>query len=155
MDRERPLNARGRRAAKHVGGRLSELGLTPDHAIISSSARTRETWKLMSPEFAVAPEPDFADAVYEASPGQLLEIARGAPRSATCLMLLGHNPTVGSLAHYLADGMIEARTGWRFLKFPTAAVAVFTVSASNWQELGPDTSQLERFLDPRSLNTLA
>ena len=151
-DHDRPLNGRGREAARRLGQVLQSRGLEPDHALVSSSLRTCETWALLSEAFAEPPAPHYLEQLYGAPPGAMLELARQAPEGVSCLLLLGHNPGTSALARYLADGGGAAhRRDGRFLKFPTAAAAVFRVTAPDWSGTGPDTVRLESFLDPRNL----
>ena len=43
-DHDRPLNGRGRRAARELGDWLASRGYLPEEVLCSSALRTRETW---------------------------------------------------------------------------------------------------------------
>ena len=47
-DFDRPLNKRGRSAAKTMGRHLHRNGLRPDLVLCSAARRTQETWTLVS-----------------------------------------------------------------------------------------------------------
>ena len=54
-DIDRPLNPRGRRAAPAIAGYLDAEELRPDLAIVSPSARTRETFAAVQDVFEGLP----------------------------------------------------------------------------------------------------
>lgn len=150
-DHDRPLNARGRDAATRIGTALETRGLGPDRALVSTSTRTRETWDHLAAEFSGQPAVSFRHGIYEASATALLAFLRDQPAQVHTLLILAHNPATGWLAHYLTGRDSPVGQGYRFLKFPTAAAAVFRVSATDWSGLAPETAELALFLEPRNL----
>ncbi len=92
-DHDRPLNARGYRAAQLVGAALSELGCVPDVVLSSTATRTRETWVQMEPHFGGHPRVEFHRALYLAAPRDVLATIADAPDEAETVMVLGHNPS--------------------------------------------------------------
>jgi len=54
-DRDRPLNTRGEKSARAVGKWLAKRGHVPELALVSSSERTRQTWRLVARAFDAAP----------------------------------------------------------------------------------------------------
>ena len=54
-DQNRPLTERGRSDAVRVGAYLARHAFVPDGALVSPSARTRETWSLVAKAFTKAP----------------------------------------------------------------------------------------------------
>lgn len=150
-DHDRPLNARGRDAAARMGRELETRGLRPDRALVSTSKRTRETWERVSRAFPEQPEASFHGAIYEASATALLTLLRNQSGPVRTLLMLGHNPSTGWLAQFLAGRDHPQGRDYRFLKFPTAAAAVFRVSAGDWSALAPETAALALFLEPHSL----
>ncbi len=150
-DVDRPLNRRGREAAGAVGAYLAAERLVPDYAAVSISRRTRETWSLLSREIAYPPEAAFVETLYHADSPAMLRMVQESPDDARCVLLLGHNPGMSALAFSLAGGSGVRSSGARFLKFPTAALAVFSVSTPRWAEFRPGDAKIERFVDARSL----
>lgn len=150
-DHDRPLNARGRDAAARVGAALETRGLRPDRALASTSRRTRETWERMVAAFSEQPGISFHRGIYEASATALLALLRDQPAQTRCLLVLGHNPAMGWLAQFLAGRDHPEARDYRFMKFPTAAAAIYRVSATDWSGLAPETAELELFLEPGSL----
>lgn len=82
----------------------------------------------------------------------MLWTIRETPAHASCVLLLGHNPGMGVLAHYLAGGNGSGPTDIRFLKFPTAGLAVFSVNSKAWATFQVEDAKIIRFVDARSLH---
>ncbi len=61
------------------------------------------------------------------------------------MVVVGHNPTMGSLAQLLDDGDGDADASDRMMAgFPTSAVAVFGFEGP-WADLAPGTATLRDF----------
>ena len=150
-DHERPLAARGRKAAPRIAVWLRTCARRPEMVICSSAARARETWDLVARELQPAPEVDIRRTVYDAGPAQVIAIARGAPARVGTLMLVGHNPAMEEAAALLAgDGDAQALASMHS-KYPTAAVAELTFDVDTWDDLGRDAGYLARFVRPKDL----
>jgi len=149
-DHERPLNARGRRAATAIGRFLAREGPAPTRVLCSSALRTRETWERIRECPGLEPEVSFERSLYLASAAEMLERIR-AEASGPCLLVIGHNPGTEDLARsFAASGDAQARR--RIVeKFPTAALATVACDAVGWAELSPASGRLLRFVTPRDL----
>jgi phosphohistidine phosphatase len=134
-DRERPLEKRGRRAAKAVAEWMAEHKVAPALVLCSPSLRTRETLELVAPEFPHLPEILFEEGLYLATARQLLTRLRRVPAETRSVMLVGHNPGFQELAMYLSE-VVTGPLVARLAAFPTGALATF--------EIEPPWSQLER-----------
>jgi len=152
-DRERVLSERGRTDAARLGAYLARHRFIPDLALVSASARTRETWALVAKAFNRTPPARFDQRIYESSPDAILKVVSGTAPNATTLLVIGHNPSLQELAAMLiASGDVDAR---RRLKeeFPTAAVAVITFAVEDWRGVHPHGGRLEHFVGPKWLET--
>jgi phosphohistidine phosphatase len=147
-DHDRPLNGRGRRAAKAMARHMREHGIEPELVLCSTARRARETLERIEPGLdtrAVHLEPDL----YAASAHALLERLRGVPDTVESVLLIGHNPGLQDLALELArpgsaaDELAE--------KYPTAALATLAFEASTWRELDRGTAELVELVRPRDL----
>jgi phosphohistidine phosphatase len=149
-DHERPLDARGRRDAPRMGAYLAAEQLLPDLVLVSSAARTRETFALAAP--ALGPlESREEPRIYEAPAERLLGVVRETPDAVRTLMLVGHNPGLEDLARTLigfGDRYAFARLQQ---KYPTAGVAVIDLDAESWGEIVPREGRLDRFVTPKGL----
>ncbi len=152
-DRDRPLNARGRRSVARMRLALHAHGLAPDLVLVSGAKRTLQTLEALDPWDDV-PLIEPMDSLYLASATQLLETLRAVADTVRSVMLIGHNPGMHDLALALAapPGTPAERAAARSLAegFPTCALAEFTVPAA-WSLLGPGGGRLQRFLTPRGL----
>jgi phosphohistidine phosphatase len=147
-DHARPLNDRGRRDAPRIGAWLLREGLVPEAALVSTATRTRATWAGLGPEFAAVPV-ILRDDIYEAPPGSLLAALRAAPPEAGCVLMLGHNPGIGTLARIL---LADPPATPAFLKYPTAAAAVIDLPVDHWTEAAPGIGRLRAFVTPGMLD---
>ncbi len=149
-DHDRPLNARGYRAAQLVGAALAELGCVPDLVLSSTATRTRETWVQMEPHFGGHPSVEFHRALYLAAPRDVLAAIADAPDEAETVMVLGHNPSTHALAAYLSRKGDPREIDLLRTKFPTGAVAIVDFSSDSWT--GADQGgELRHFILPRRL----
>lgn len=141
-DFDRPLNPRGRRAAPALGTWLRAQGALPDQVLCSSAARTRETLDLLDLD---APT-HFDRALYLAEPDRMLDALRHA--KGDCVLMLGHNPGIGQLAH---DLLRAAPTHPRFDAYPTCATLIAQFELDNWSDLEPGSGDTLAFTVPRDL----
>ena len=77
-DHERPLSARGRRAAPAMAQRILADDAVPDLVLCSTSRRTRETWALVDgilDATGVRPAVDYHEDLYLASPRTMMALA--------------------------------------------------------------------------------
>lgn len=149
-DHDRPLNARGYRAAQLVGAALNELGCVPDVVYSSTATRTRETWVQMEPHFGGHPHVEFHRDLYLAAPRSVLAAIADAPADAAALMVLGHNPSTQALAAYLSRKGDPREIDLLRTKFPTGAVAVVDLSSDSWADTDQG-GELKHFILPRRL----
>lgn len=150
-DHERTLTPRGRKAAPLMGRYIAEHGMIPDHAIVSTAARTRETWRLVAGMFPRKPPADFEDRIYEASPRDILAAIADAPASAQSLIVVGHNPGFHETANLLVDSGDRRLRRSLSEKFPTAALAVIDLEIDDWTAIRPGSGRIERFVTPRAI----
>lgn len=146
-DHERVLAPRGRADAETAGRWLRAQGIVPDLALVSDAVRTRQTWAAVAEgaswdQSAV----DFSEGLYAAGSDSAFDLVRETDPAVTSLVVIGHNPTMASVAELIDDGEgdPDATTGMVTRGFPTSALAVFTVDVP-WADLGPGTGRLVAF----------
>jgi len=148
-DFDRPLNARGREAARAMGRELRALGLAWDRVIASPAARVTGTIDELATSFGPI-DPVYDESVYLAAPDTLLGIVRAADDAHSRLLLVGHNPGMERLALLLSGG--GALRDEIALKYPTGALAEIHFEVAHWRDVAEGTGTLMRFLRPRDLN---
>ena len=144
-DHDRPLNLRGQKASAALGGWLSEQALWPTLALISSAARTQETWTRLAPPDEVATQK--VSRLYLANPGQILQEIQRVEEADT-LLVLGHNPGIAEIAHWLAQRPADHPD---FDRYPTGATTVLRFDHASWSEIQPGSGTVEHFVTPRAL----
>jgi phosphohistidine phosphatase len=147
-DFERPLNRRGRKAARAVGAWMAAKGHVPDAVYCSSATRTSETCALVLQALGTSPDVTYSRDLYLASADMLLRTV-GQAKPAATVMLLAHNPGCAILAAALAE---RAPPHARFDDFPTAATAILEFEIDSWAALSPKQGQVVDFIVPRDLN---
>lgn len=146
-DLERTLTEGGRADAAEAGRWLVDEGFRPAHALVSSAVRTRETWAALSSAagWGDAVDVDFQAALFSAGPETALDLVRLLPANAPSALVLGHNPTVATLAQLLDDGTGDSGAARAMTEgFPPAALAVFEVEGE-WASLDLGSARLVAF----------
>ena len=123
-DFDRVLTDRGRHESTRAGVRIAEAEVTPDVALVSSAARTRETWDQAGKAWG-AVETRLMRQLYNADAGALLAAAQA--EEADVVALVAHNPGAQSLAVRLLRQAGEAEAAAKAERhFPTAAALVIS-----------------------------
>ena len=147
-DHARPLNKRGLRDAPIMAQELLTRGLAPDRCLISTATRTRETIAACI-ESGLVNETNVAyyPELYLASADTLMDVVQNdflsqkiPPKN---ILVMAHNPGLEVLAATLSD----YETG----SLPTAAVAHFKVSATDFAVVNTTNTKLEFCLSPKML----
>lgn len=134
-DKARRLAPRGQRDAEAAGEALAANGLTPQVALISSAARTRETADIALKH--VAAERRDEDALYHASAQGIWDAFTAS--EAESVIVVGHNPGMAELVTTL---IAQAHDGSRAARdlaghVPTAAFAAFEIRGDPMEAAGP------------------
>ncbi|HEX8126772.1 MAG TPA: histidine phosphatase family protein [Allosphingosinicella sp.] len=150
-DFDRPLNPRGRKAARTVGLEMKAQGLAFDLVLASPARRVIETLEEVSAGLGGI-EPQFDRRLYLASTATLLEIVRAAPDEVGRLLVVGHNPGLEELALCLSRRDEAGLRAEVEVKYPTGTVAEIALDVERWTEVEEATGRLVRFIRPRDLD---
>ena len=154
-DAERPLNARGQRAAPLMGRHISAQGLVPNLVLCSTAERARQTLELVTAEWETVGTAEtmvtMRSSLYLASAGELLATVRRLDDEAEAVMMIGHNPGMGAFAGLLAARGNPEGLKAMAMKFPTAALAVIDLDIGCWHDAGPGDGVLQSFMRPKDL----
>lgn len=152
-DFDRPLNAKGRRAAATVGRHMRSLDMHFDQVIASPAARVKETLESVETGYGAPLEPHFDRRIYLASAETLLDVIHDTPDNADTLLLVGHNPGLEELVLLLVpDREEDGERDKVEEKYPTASVAQITLDVPSWRAVQPGGGALSRFIRPRDLD---
>lgn len=151
-DFARALAPRGERAAQLMGRHLAEHGLVPDLVLCSPARRTKATLEILARELKTKPSMLLLGELYDFGDGStLLQAIRDHGGAADRLMLVGHNPAVESLALALAGSGEETPRRQIAEKYPTGALALFSLPPGDWANLAEGEGRLDAFIRPRDL----
>lgn len=152
-DFDRPLNAKGQRAAQLVGRNMRALGLEFDRVIASPAVRVVETLDHVARGYGAGLSPVWDRRLYLASVASLIDVIHDEGGDAARLLLVGHNPGLEELVLTLVplDGAGPARADVE-AKFPTASLAEMTFDTDDWARADAGGATLIRFVRPRDLD---
>lgn len=139
-DFDRPLNERGLQAAPFMGSVMAREGFAPAVIISSPAVRARHTAELVKNSGQLEAEVRFEDAIYEASPQTLLQIASSVESAIDSVMFVGHNPGI--------EGFIRLLTG-NLESMPTAGLAVIDVNIDDWSKITVGCGTLVKVIRPK------
>jgi phosphohistidine phosphatase len=149
-DFDRPLNARGRMAARAMGREMRALGLGFDRVLASPAARVAATLDNIAETYGRPLDADYDRRIYLASPEVLLEVVRNIDDGCQRLLLVGHNPGMEMLALALSrPGALRDEVE---VKYPTGALAEISLPADHWRAVSEGSGTLRRFIRPRDLD---
>ncbi len=139
-DVDRPLADRGEIDAAAAGHWLRAHQPPVDAVLCSSSLRTRQTLAATGIDAPVR----YADEIYEASPGEVLDQIRRTSDDVRTLLVVGHSPGMPGLAQRLTGRTTDpAAVRELSTRFPTSGMAVLTLDG--WGDLGPGDATLVAF----------
>jgi|SRR5205085_8553944 len=148
-DFDRPINARGRKAARAMGREMRRLDLGFDLVLASPALRVTQTLTELAQGYGAAVETRFDDALYLAPVEALLALVRAVDDAESRLLLVGHNPGMEQLALLLSEaGELRDEIA---AKYPTAALAEIAFEVDHWSGIAPGEGRLARFIRPREL----
>ena len=142
-DHERELNGRGRASAQAIGNWLRENDFLPEEALISTSERTRETFKWLE----VKPTRErFLEDLYHPSPEKLLCTLKSAQEQT--VLIISHNPACVNFAEAMAK---NSPAHERFYDYPTCATWVANIDKDHWSEVEFGLARTIAFAIPREV----
>ncbi|PTQ10798.1 histidine phosphatase family protein [Sphingomonas oleivorans] len=152
-DFDRPLNAKGKRAAQTMGRYMRDHGLHYDRVTASPAIRVVETLDQMAIGLGETLAPSWDRRAYLASATTLLDLVQEAPDVANSLLLVGHNPGLEDLALLLVpDRAGDAVRDRVEQKYPTASLVEIGFDADRWSDIRAGAGRMLRFIRPRDLD---
>ena len=152
VDRDRPLNPRGIKAAAAMGAYMRKEALVPELVLCSPARRARETWRLVAEKLKDAPKIIVDDAIYDfGNGGRIIDAIGNTADRERSVLVTGHNPSLERLALRLSgDGDNKSRRRME-QKFPTGALAIIDFAMSSWHDLSNRTGKLIAFVRPKDI----
>lgn len=126
-DKDRPLNARGKRDAPKMGKRLAKRNVKVDLILSSPACRAITTARVLADKLDYKLTDIIVDdRLYPGAVHNLLKIVHNLGNKSDRVMLVGHDPALSTLAHRLSSDITH---------MPTCAVAEFTFKAKLWSDV--------------------
>ena len=141
-DFDRPLNARGYKAANALGDWLRTQNLAPDETLCSAAKRAQETGAGLDLSIALTQ----IKPLYMSSPDTLLDHVHQA--KGDTVLVIAHNPGIGEFVENLAA---NAPNHERFFDYPSGATTVFECDIKDWRDLTWSSAKVVQFVIPREL----
>jgi phosphohistidine phosphatase len=127
-DRERPLNARGRRAARKMGRRLAKYELHPDLVLSSPAVRALKTARIIARRLHYSRRRIVLNPrLYAGSASDLLHAVHELDERFLTVVLVGHNPEISACARSFSNQITH---------MSTCTVARFTFNVDAWTAVG-------------------
>lgn len=151
-DFDRPLNERGKRAARLMGQWARSNRLSFGTIVASPAVRVVETLDNFLEGYQQNVDIHWDRRIYLASSVTLLDVLRDLPEDFKSVLMVGHNPGLEDLVLDTVpeDGLDRLREAVE-LKYPTASIAVLEFDADTWSGLAKP-AQLTTFIRPRDLD---
>lgn len=152
-DHDRPLNARGRHAAKQMAEALISRNYLPDVIICSTALRARKTLAPLLYLLDGTVQLTITRALYDAQAEHYPEIIAAAAHKAgspRTMLLIGHNFAIQDAALAFAKDDDTKSFNAMKSKFPSGAAAVLDFETS-LTEVSANSARLVDYLRPRDL----
>jgi phosphohistidine phosphatase len=144
-DHDRPLNERGKKAAKEAGRFLRDEDLVPDLIVSSTALRARKTAQKAAKQCEYPRAIELEEQLYLGNAPTHYKVVRKADASCKRLLIVGHNPGISEFLSQLVSGSEE--------DMPTAGLAVVQLPIRAWKELTARTrGKVLKFWRPRDSN---
>ncbi|MBU2569522.1 MAG: histidine phosphatase family protein [Gammaproteobacteria bacterium] len=138
-DFDRPLKKRGKKAAVRIGQWMRKQKLTPGLIVTSPAVRALTTAERVGEALGFTDSEIIRDSrLYEAQLADFKTVLSACPTDIGRVLLVGHNPGLETLLHYLVADIETAEDG---KLLATATLAVLTMP-SDWTKLGEHSAKL-------------
>jgi phosphohistidine phosphatase len=142
-DFDRPLNKRGEKDGPFMNKWLKKHAIQPELILCSPANRARLTLDAFSYLSNHAKETMLIDDIYESSMMTLISVIQDIPDSIDHAALIGHNPGLSDLAHYLSRDDFE--------RLVTSAVMILELDISHWNDIAPHCGSILTHVWPKLL----
>jgi phosphohistidine phosphatase len=142
-DHDRPLNKRGKRAARRMGQFLAAAGIVSGRIVTSSAVRAVKTVELASEAGGWNGDVEINDALYEADPQAVLSLIQKQPEGGVPLLLVGHEPAFSATVSLLIGG--------GNVQMPTGSIACIEFDVDHWGQAKAAGGRLAWLVTPKLL----
>lgn len=144
-DFDRPLNARGLKAAELIGSYIRKEKVSFDLVLSSPAVRARETIEIVLKTAKLAVELRYDQRIYDASTPALIEVITQMEEEKNKVLLVGHNPGIERLLETLTGGIHHVSTG---------TFARIDLKAGKWPRVLESGGSLVWVVKPKELSAV-
>ena len=144
-DFERPLSNRGKKDIKLIIAFLKKKKITFDLAYISSSKRTKQTFKILKNNISCK-KIIYSKKFYLCSESFILNTIKNVKRKYKNILIVNHEPCCKNLVLKLIK---KNKLSFIKKKFSTSAIAKLVFSIENWENLKNYSGNLTLFKTPK------
>ena len=146
-DFERPLSSKGRKDIKFIIKFLKRKKIKFDFAYVSSSKRTKQTFKLLKKKIKIKKE-IISKNLYLTDENKILNIIKNTKKNYKNILLVNHEPTCKNLVNKLIKKNYFL---FKKKKFSTSAITKITFPINKWKKLNEFSGKLVFFKRPIDL----
>ncbi|NCU50219.1 MAG: hypothetical protein EBX29_00325 [Candidatus Fonsibacter lacus] len=146
-DFERPLSSKGKKDIKFIIKFLKNKKTKFDFAYVSSSKRTKETFKLLKKKIKIKKE-IFTKKLYLSNENKIFNIIKKTKKNYKNILLVNHEPACKNLVSKLIKKNYFLFKG---KKFSTSAITKITFSIKKWKKIKERSGKLVFFKRPIDL----
>lgn len=152
-DFDRPLNQRGKKAARLMGEFAARTDMQFDALVASPAVRVVQTLETFFEGYGETIDAHWDRRIYLASVPTLLEVIHAFPKDADHVLMAGHNPGLEELVLDLVpDDAANVLRQDVEIKYPTASIAVLDIPVDDWSAVAENSATLVSFTRPRDLD---
>lgn len=141
-DKDRILTQRGLHQIENIAKQLKEKNCLPDYLICSPAKRTIQTAQLLCEKLEINPKLiNLSPILYSGDTEAILK-SISLLSSPSHVFIIGHNPTLSSLAHRLCPTT-------KSIILPTAGVISLGFDIKTWDDLSIKQGKLIFFIEPK------
>lgn len=138
-DFDRPLKQSGKLDAVFMAGVLRGQGIIPEIIVTSPALRTLTTAQIFTEQLNL-PTPNTDKKIYDANELTLVNVINSLPNEYDFIGLVGHNPGISQLLHYLTGQMRD---------LPTCAVTLISFDNDDWRSISNEDGHLTFYDSPK------
>ena len=150
-DFDRPLASQGELACEAMKRYMELADIHPDLVLCSAALRARQTVQRSMPALGDQAVVEYDRSLYLADSSTMLGRLRSSAAEVSCVMVVGHNPGIQSLAIRLIGGGDEAALVRLETRFPAGAIAILVFRGRSWNELDTGSCELHSLVRPRDI----
>jgi phosphohistidine phosphatase len=139
VDFDRPLKQSGMQDALFMANVLKRQASIPEIIVTSPALRTLITAQIFA-EHLHLPAADTDTRIYDASEHTLVNVINNLPNEYNFIGLVGHNPGISQLLHYLTGQIRDV---------PTCAIALISFDNDDWRSISTEDGHLTFYDSPK------